>query len=942
MLTAKKMKKIPSEKSWNQLNATNYEYYCVDYHRKTNGHLTWHWANTPESVLFESGFLNDFRALRLKRKQVFESEGKHYNLMVEYGLDGFSFDQVSYHGVQCKLWDSSLTLNSSHLDTFFSAMERLTEKNELSKAYLYYTCKLNPTLKMEMDVGDLVIRNKLSFDEEKKNEFLNEMTDLDVKPEDKNEISFELFDYQQRGVEALRDDWRGVKLLNLPCGTGKTVIFNHHVTERRYKNIFILSPLKVHVRQNLERMKRFLPDYQTLLLDSDRGGSTDIDDLVSALGKRSIISSTFDSAENVMKQLFQIANEENDEEDEESEEGSMISNESRYETQYDLSDTILIVDEAHNMIMKDELIKIVKSFPKVLLVTATPPKCMEEIMECEVVYQYPFRQAIEEKHICDYQIYIPLLVMNEMTEKSEVLIEKPVECVDLDDDLTKKCLYLINGMLQTGSRRCIAYLDSMEECAQFENVFTEVMNCYHCLPFGIRTITAEVGERERSLILNEFQRKSHDDEIKIICSIRILNEGVDIPICDSVFIANVGEYASDITMVQRMCRANRLVKGNPQKISNCFLWTTDTNKIVGSLSLLKENDLEFHKKIRVMNGDYEKQGDKKRIKLVADKTQHTIDFVKVKCMRLEEIWELKQSILFKFCEENGRIPKQDESMDGYNIGQWFQDIKKNISSNTNSLYVKLSVNEHVKNSMDKCLVHREKHNGTKRVEFDESKDLVFKYCDEFGKAPYRDEIYENVKIGQFMRYMKRKIPSKDHEYYKSLSTHPLVKESLDKNFVIQSSNKGKTTIVFEGGKNILMEFCAEYGRVPTETEKYKDFYLGKWLHCQKKMIYKVTDQKYKELAVNPLIKKSLDINLGIIDPWEERKLILFEFCDVNKRIPKTDEEYKGYKVQSWLKEQKSRMNTIDCDIYRKLSENEYVKKSLDKCLETKNKLKTNK
>jgi hypothetical protein len=560
-------------------------------------------------------------------------------------------------------------------------------------------------------------------------------------------------------------------------------------------------------------------------------------------------------------------------------------------------------------------------------------------MECEVVYQYPFRKAIEEKHICDYQIYIPLLVMNEMTEKSEVLIEKPVECVDLDDDLTKKCLYLINGILQTGSRRCIAYLDSMEECAEFENVFTEVMNRYHCLPFGIRTITAEVGERERSLILNEFQRKSHHDEIKIICSIRILNEGVDIPICDSVFIANVGEYASDITMVQRMCRANRLMKGNPQKISNCFLWTTDTNKIVGSLSLLKENDLEFHKKIRVMNGDYEKQGDKKRMKMVAEKTEETIDFVKVKCMRLEEIWELKQSLLFKFCEENGRIPTQSEMKEGYNIGQWFQDVKKNIDSNTNSFYLKLAENEHVKNSMDKCLVHREKHKATIKLDFDGYKKLLFKYCDEFKSAPYREEIYEGVKIGQFVRYMKRKITSKDHDIYKILSTHPLVKKSLDTNFNIKDQIISHRTESFEAGKKLLLEFYEEYGRIPTETEKYKKVKLGMWLHSQKNMIKSINDQRYKDLAVNEMIKRSLDVNLGIIDLWEERKLMLFEFCDVNRRIPKEREEYKGYKVHSWFKEQKTKMNSTECNIYKKLSVNEYVKESLDKSLEIKKKLK---
>ena len=84
------------------------------------------------------------------------------------------------------------------------------------------------------------------------------------------------------------------------------------------------------------------------------------------------------------------------------------------------------------------------------------------------------------------------------------------------------------------------------------------------------------------------------NSLKIICSIRILNEGIDIPNCDSVFIGNVGTYSSDITMVQRMCRANRLLKRNPNKVAYCFLWTDDLNKIVNSSEfysneLLKKN-----------------------------------------------------------------------------------------------------------------------------------------------------------------------------------------------------------------------------------------------------------------------------------------------------------------------------------------------------------------
>ncbi len=187
--------------------------------------------------------------------------------------------------------------------------------------------------------------------------------------------------------------------------------------------------------------------------------------------------------------------------------------------------------------------------------------------------------------------------------------------------------------------------------------------------------------------------------------------------------------------------------------------------------------------------------------------------------------------------------------------------------------------------------------------------------------------------------MKRKITSTDHEVYKILSVNPIVKKSLDLNFNIQDHMVKERSLAFESGKNLLLEFCRVNGRMPTETEKYKNFKLGMWLHSQKNMITSVNDQRYKDLAVNAMIKRSLDINLGVIDPWEERKLMLFEFCDTNQRIPKDREEYKGYKVHAWLKEQKTKMNSVESEIYRKLSQNEFVKQSLDKCLEMKKKLK---
>jgi superfamily II DNA or RNA helicase len=88
----------------------------------------------------------------------------------------------------------------------------------------------------------------------------------------------------------------------------------------------------------------------------------------------------------------------------------------------------LIVDEAHNILNKNNLIKIINSFPKVLLVTATPPSQMEEIMFCDTIYKYKLSDALNDKFICDYIIYLPLI--DQKDDLNIIDIEQPDELID--------------------------------------------------------------------------------------------------------------------------------------------------------------------------------------------------------------------------------------------------------------------------------------------------------------------------------------------------------------------------------------------------------------------------------------------------------------------------------------------------------------------------------
>ena len=922
----KKTKKIipRPEMSWNQENATNYEYYSIHHHQEKVNKISWHWSQIPEYVLYESGFIHDYNKLRMKRKNVYQTEERYYNPIREYGLDGISFDGTSYHGIQSKLYEKTLTSND--LGTFYSAIfNRMKIKNSLSKGYLYHSCKLQIDLKDDIDnsTGNIV-RSLLSYDESIQNDFLKSFSvseDIEIT----HETNYILRPYQQEAVDALNQQWSGIKLLNLPCGTGKTVIFCNHVKEKRYKNVFILSPLKVHVRQNLERMKEFLPDYETLLLDSDSDGSTDIDDLTSMLDKNGIISSTFESAENVIQYLF--------EKDEDEEIG--------YQPIVDLSDSILIIDEAHNMIHKDKLVEIIQAFPKVLLVTATPPSSMEEIIGSELIFQYPFRQAIEEKYICDYQIYLPMLFQDEKTGVSNVAIEKPVEMHDYDDDMTKKCLYLANGMLQTGSRRCIVYMNSCEECEEFTMIWKKMMREYHYLHEWIHILTSEISEKDRERMILEFEKESKDT-LKIICSIRILNEGVDIPKCDSVFIGNVGEHANNITMVQRMCRANRLVKENPNKVANCFLWTDDMNKIVGSLSLLKENDMEFHKKIRVMNGDYDKQGDREMIEKIEMENKKVNEFVRIKCLSYQDIWKMKKELLFKFCDENGKVPEWKDKYEEYNIGLWLNNQKRKINSMDSDVYKYLSENDIIKKELNRYLQCKDINKCKERLTWSQSKNIIIQFIENKRRIPTEKEKFKEHSIGKWLSDQKKKIISIESNIYIKLSNNKIIKNELDRYLQYKEKNKDKVKLTWDESKNLLFQFIEKEGTIPLWKDNYETYKIGQWFNDQKK---RINQDIYTKLSENKIIKNELDRYLQYKEKnkdkvkltWDESKNLLFQFIEKEGTIPLWKDNYETYNIGQWFNDQKKKINSIESDIYKKLSENEIVKKELDRYLQNKKK-----
>ena len=82
---------------------------------------------------------------------------------------------------------------------------------------------------------------------------------------------------------------------------------------------------------------------------------------------------------------------------------------------------------------------------------------------------------------------------------------------------------------------------------------------------GADIIDYETTKKDRKRIINSFISET---EIRILLNVHVLDEGINIPACDSVFITNPSENIHNI--VQRMSTCNRIYKGKDK--SYIYLW----------------------------------------------------------------------------------------------------------------------------------------------------------------------------------------------------------------------------------------------------------------------------------------------------------------------------------------------------------------------------------
>ena len=475
--------------------AASYERYMIEYHIEQTNDTTYIWKDIPDEWLFESGYIHNYNTIRKLR--ILKNKGR----IGEYGLDGMTYNKTlqCYQGLQAKHYGENAILTAEHLGSFLSTVMTMYTKSNKTAGILYHTCALQRDFEHN-------IKQTSQFVQAIKLPSNNSATVITPKKK------IELRPYQISAINNCFESNKGIFLTRMACGTGKTTIFSE--LAKHYNKIICISPLKNYVEQNHTCISNTIStDIETKIFDSDNGHINE-DEIMHFLNKdKYLISTTFKTGRETFSNLVTTYN-----------------------------NVLCIIDEAHNLTHDDNIWELAEKIDNTHLFTATKTNCIYD-RNIQEINTLPLGEAIKQKLVCDYQIYLPLII------NGEVSIDYDENEMYEKSDIETKVMFLLKGMLLKGSKRCIVYLTLTSEIKKYEETIIQKAQTFHGVKVNTFKIHNGINKHERKYTLDEFEKEVGNDEINVVFSIRILDECVNIPPCDSVFITNVSEHTSEMRTV---------------------------------------------------------------------------------------------------------------------------------------------------------------------------------------------------------------------------------------------------------------------------------------------------------------------------------------------------------------------------------------------------------
>jgi superfamily II DNA or RNA helicase len=501
----------------------------------------------------------------------------------------------TYEYIQCKNY-STLGIDNTITISDLSGFYNFVAENDIKTPIVYYSGILSSQIQCR----------------KKRIKYINlpfiKISNEDIKPRD----------YQIEAYNTLKDANRVI--LEMPCGTGKTLV--SYLISLNYDNIMLLSPLISTTEQLLQHYKNYYSkdtasiNYHLVHCQNNRKLEN-----IKLEGNKNIIGSTYDSADIINKVIPKLT-------------GSIF----------------IVIDECHNLSnnmltdSNNEVNKILNSNHKILFVSATPKNYGNEYTSIfgHARYTLTWDSAISNKYICEYNFYYP---------NNDKILEH-ITNIKLDTSfisktiLINKAFFLLETIKTLNLKKCIVYLKTVNESEQFENVL-KTINIYYDLKMAVYNINYNTGKTSRNAFLTKF--RNNNTKISIMLNVHVLDEGIDIPECDSIFITHPNN--NPINLIQRMSRANRI--SNNKDKSHIMLWSKNHEKLNNVVKRIEEyipvkfNNL-YNKLINNQNNENELVNDSN-----GDSNDNKSDINTNKTNLYNEIFNnLQNNNIILLCESN--------------------------------------------------------------------------------------------------------------------------------------------------------------------------------------------------------------------------------------------------------------------------------------------------
>ena len=868
---------------------------------KKNAYL---WNECPENILIDNGLIHCHNTLRLLRKDIKEG---HLHNHKDIGIDIIRIeDNGKCSIVQCKNgYNNGLCVND-----IAGIMFRCATRREIN-TFIYYTNCLSRNIRYILELSPCVVKIDCSrnidelFDvsnDDNKIYFVklpyentSEVTEVTEVSEVSEVVEIVPYSYQIEAVDNFRKHYRTNNrgILSLPCGCGKT--YTGYLISTHYKHIIILSPLREFASQNLNKFIEYgYEKNNTLLVDTD--GNRDIDSIKSFIeGHESlIISCTYNSMDLISKCLDLF------------------------------NDALFIIDEFHNLSKaniseKDNNIyKLLISNHRILFMSATPriydieyndivndddndendyddddsDKDGIDIEEMfgDIVYQMTFYDAISNKYITDYKIWLPSVHENNEELDTELSI------YDIDNETKNRSKFLYSCIANNGSRKCIVYCKDTEDMKNMIESMTR-LNGFYIMDIDMYSISCDDSAKKRKNVLEKFS--NNNEKIQLLFNIRILNECIDIPACDSVYISYAPK--NKITTIQRISRATRINKNNPYKVANIYIWCEEYEEILETLSSIKEYDIMFKDKVKVGAIDFYNNKDDKELQLIEnDKVLLSNYIIGIKEFRIIS-WEEKLTMVEEYIREYGRLPTtHNKNKNIASLSNWISTQRQNYKKNK-----EIMKNKNIRKLWEDFVKQYKNLFMSNRELWIYNFKLLEEYINIHKELPSDYSKDPNTqKIARWKMTQKNNFKNASHIMKEDENIKNMWEQFVKKHSELFRTNEEKW---FDYLKE-LEEYIQINKKLPSHTNKDKNISsLASWVTHQKKN-YQNKEQimSFEEIRKEweGIINKYQEVFKTTEEIWKDNLNNLKEYINIHNKLPASCSKDKNIKYLGlWVRNQ---------------------------------------